>query len=659
MPPLSIRPLRFCSSSLSTALLSVALLAPMSIAQSNSMREWSDSTGTYKIQASLIEVKDGIAFLKTNDGKTLKIPLTRLSEADQAFLKVGSNPFEEVAGAAGPSMSGSGSSANANGSTSQGGANGSGGALAGWASDLKIDWNDVDDLDLNNDGSWNLTLPPPSDFGATAKRAMLKEKENFHEDLRRLDVNPTAMRAVAGFTVSFSVPKPLSRLSLIDFATGKAIHTAAVEADMGPLCLLNDGSTVLMQGSSDDRKGFETPDQLQLWKVTGKQVTRSSLWVPFPDESESFGRKSNAKLSDAIPLANNKLLLVGSNGHVACIDVLTRKPYWHARLTSNFAVAASLDRSLVALVKGHTVLIVDPDSGQVKCQQTMTDQPHLAWTRACWNPSGNKLIITFTNSLRVLDLTTGEWAQKLTLTGTPIATNSLSCPHDDYALLDGRLLLHIPSQIKVCEYRDAKRIEVLGGMSFIAMQSKESGLVVPAKIPHPAAEKILAQAENDPSVFLIHPGVEVSIDASGAGQYAQQAAASLKKAAEASGYKVVDGAPISLVATISGPKQEAVSYIASGSFVANVFQSGIRIKWQGKDVWSTGGSNIPGILETKRGESIQQKLDELGRTPNLHVFEAARFPKLLQRPSADAKSPVGGDALMVSKFTMQGLVDSN
>ncbi len=638
------------------AMLAVCIMVSQSFAQSSATREWSDSTGTFKIVASLIEVKDGAAFLKTAEGKTLKIPLTRLCDADQAFLKVGSNPFEEVLADANRTMPSVTSSANN--SASVGNNSAIAIASSGWNSDAAIDWDAVEELDLSDDGQWQLTLPTPSEFGATAKRATLTKKENFHEDLRRLEVNPLAQRAVVGFTVSFSVPKPLSRLSLVDLATGKSIHTAPVEADMCPLCLLNDGSTALMYGTSDERKGFETPDQVQLWKVNGKQVVRSPMWIPFPNEAEHFGKKSNAKLVDAIPLANNKLLLLGGNGHLACIDAVTRKPYWHTRLSGNFAMEASVDRSLLAIVNGHTILVVDPQLGQVKCSQSMTDKPHMAWPKVCWSASGNKLLISFTNSLRVLDLTTGEWGQQCTFTGAPLAANSLSCPHDDYALMDNRLLVHIPSQIKVCEYRDAKRITTLGGMAFIGLQSGETGLVVPAKIPHPAAEKILAQAKSDPSVFLIHPGVQVSIDASAAGQYAQQVAASLQTAAEAAGYKVVNGAPVSIVASISGPKQEAISYIASGAYIANVFQSTIRLTWQGKDVWTTGGNNIPGFLQTNRNETIQQKLDELGKTPNLTLFEGAQFPKLLQRPSGDAQNPNQSEALLVSKFTLQGLVDS-
>lgn len=633
------------------ASMMIVLTAAHSVAQLSEPREWSDSTGGHKVTATFVEVKDGNVFLKTAQGKTIKIPVARLSPADQELIKGADNPFQEVEGdgkMATPSKS--------NGEATESSNAGSG----GWNSPLTIDWEEVEELDRGFDGEWKLELPKQTDLGFTAKRATLNKKNNFHEDIRRLEVNPIAQRAVVGYTVSFGIPKPQSRLALIDLVSGKAIHTSPVEANMCPLCLLNDGSTALMYGTSDERGGFETADQIQLWRVNGKKIIQSKSWVPFPNDAESWGKKTNGALTYALPLPNNKIILLTGNGHLACIDIVTRKPYWHAKFSDNFAIDASIDRSLIAIADGHSIMIIDPQTGSVKSSVFLEDKPHIGWPRLRWSPGGTKLLFTFMNQIRVLDLTNGTWVHKVAFPGGgPIAAYGLSYPHDDYALLDDHLLVHIPSQIKVCDYRSATRITTLGGTCFIGMQTGDAGLIVPAKMPHPAAEKILTQAEKDPSVFLIHPGVQVSINAAGAGQWANQVAQMLTKAATNSGYKVVANAPISLDASISGPKQEAVSYIASGSYIANVYQSTVKITWQGKDIWTTGGSNLPGMIQTKRDESIQDKLNELGKVPNFSVFENTQFPKMLQKPSAENKGPgAQSDALMTSNFTMQGLVDS-
>jgi WD40 repeat protein len=638
--------------SLALSTLLVCFIGSACFAQLTEPREWVDSTGKNKVVATFIEVKDGVVYLKTARGKTIKIPLERLRPADQELVKESENPFEEAdpeeVVESTPGVSRRGSTAES-----------SSGSGKGWNSPLVIDWEEVEELDRSFDGEWKLELPEQSELGFTAKRATLNKTNNFFENIRRVEVNPIAKRAIVGYTVNFSVPKPLSRLALIDLVTGKATHTESVEGDMWPLCLLNDGSTAVMYGSSDERKGYETPDQIQLWRVNGKKIVRTESWIPFPDEVEKWGKMTNGSVTYAVPIPEDKLVLLSENGHLVCIDVETRKPYWHAKLSSGCAVDASIDRSLLAVVDDRAIMIVDPQTGSVKSAVYLEGQPHVAWPQVHWSPSGTKLLVGFTTEMRVLDLTSGKWTHQTVLTGGRNVARGISYPHDDYALVNNELLVHLPSQIKVCNYNSATNITTLGGMSFIGMQEPSGGFVVPAKMPHPAAEEILAQAEKDPSVFLIHPGVEVSIETAGAGQWANQASQLLTKAATASGYKVVANSPISIVASVSGPKQEAISFIAAGAYIANVYQSNIALKWQGKDLWTTSGSNIPGGVQTKRGQSIQEALDEYGKVPNLGVFEHTEFPKMLQRPSEESKEKgVQSDALMVSTFTMQGLVDT-
>ena len=43
-------------------------------AQDAAVREWSDSTGRFKVRASLMEQRDGDVYIKSIDGKTMKIP---------------------------------------------------------------------------------------------------------------------------------------------------------------------------------------------------------------------------------------------------------------------------------------------------------------------------------------------------------------------------------------------------------------------------------------------------------------------------------------------------------------------------------------------------------------------------------------------------------
>jgi len=49
-------------------------------------RTWSDATGTHQIEARLVATQDGWVQLETRDGKTVELPISKLSSADQQFL---------------------------------------------------------------------------------------------------------------------------------------------------------------------------------------------------------------------------------------------------------------------------------------------------------------------------------------------------------------------------------------------------------------------------------------------------------------------------------------------------------------------------------------------------------------------------------------------
>ncbi|NNE01187.1 MAG: hypothetical protein HKN47_28060 [Pirellulaceae bacterium] len=73
-----------------------ATTMPPSTSQSKS-RTWSDITGKFKVDAEFVEVTDGKVSLKRADGRTMSIPIDKLSAADQAHVKelekAAENPF--------------------------------------------------------------------------------------------------------------------------------------------------------------------------------------------------------------------------------------------------------------------------------------------------------------------------------------------------------------------------------------------------------------------------------------------------------------------------------------------------------------------------------------------------------------------------------------
>ena len=130
----------------------------------------------------------------------------------------------------------------------------------------------------------------------------------------------------------------------------------------------------------------------------------------------------------------------------------------------------------------------------------------------------------------------------------------------------------------------------------------------------------------------------------------------MTKEATKANYAVENSSPIKLVGSVTVPKQEAVSYIAAGSYVVNSYQSTIKLQYEGTDLWQTGATNIPGMISTSRDETIQSKLEQLGKSPNLTIFENISLPVRLQKPRPTANGN-SAQSLVVTEVTLNGLVD--
>jgi len=63
-----------------------AITVTLVLASVVSAREWSDSTGKFKIEAEFVSLEDGHVHLKKVDGSTIDVPLERLSDLDRGYV---------------------------------------------------------------------------------------------------------------------------------------------------------------------------------------------------------------------------------------------------------------------------------------------------------------------------------------------------------------------------------------------------------------------------------------------------------------------------------------------------------------------------------------------------------------------------------------------
>ena len=65
----------------------VTVLIVAALARPAGARKWVDATGDHSVEAELADFRDGVVRLKTDDGRTISLPLARLSAADQEYVR--------------------------------------------------------------------------------------------------------------------------------------------------------------------------------------------------------------------------------------------------------------------------------------------------------------------------------------------------------------------------------------------------------------------------------------------------------------------------------------------------------------------------------------------------------------------------------------------
>ncbi len=85
----------------------LAMVVLVSLGAAAVGRTWTDDSGEYHVDGEFVSMAGGLVTLKTDDGRTVKIPLEKLSKADQEFVgklkktAPKENPFVEVPKAGG------------------------------------------------------------------------------------------------------------------------------------------------------------------------------------------------------------------------------------------------------------------------------------------------------------------------------------------------------------------------------------------------------------------------------------------------------------------------------------------------------------------------------------------------------------------------------
>ncbi|WP_437205662.1 SHD1 domain-containing protein [Planctomicrobium sp. SH664] len=601
------------------------------------IRKWKDSTGKNTIEAELVSRTETKVKLRGTNGKTYEIEISKLSEADQEFLKAGeANPFQEVPDDALKARVRSRLPASVQNRMQAG--NSSSGAES--VVSEPINWLSVKKLSLKSSPDWNYA-PQPVKLNFKPKGFPLP-KLPFPHSLFDLVINAKAQRGV--LCSQGGGPNWNTVITVVDLSAGRVMTSATLPENLVVLSIDDTGRSLLVKPGA-----FYQADksELLLYTLSGNELTLKHRASIAPPDQPGFSHVEFAEFA-----GTDRIAVLSSNGQLSLWDVNSFSPVAELPLGIVARAALSPDRQTVAFTDNKVLGLLDVNTAELLGTAPMADG--MLPQSLSFGPSGDRLAGIGGERTVIWNLSDASVISDFPLLR---AGGEAALVKDDFLLVGHQKLYDISNQIALWNYLGGQKAASAGGTTFFAVQnSGENGMLMVGELPHQKAVDALEQAQQRSDLFALKPGGEIALDLSGLpadlrDTVQQDFTSKLAK------YRISirEGAPATLKAGIRQQNKQQ-DYIIFGkgreSFSVNEQISFAQIMVDGKIAWGQQASNVPAGVRTKEGESFQDALNRITEKPNVKFFENVRLPQVVQRNSG---GPTDSQFLGSSRVSAKGV----
>jgi hypothetical protein len=608
------------------------------------MRTWSDATGKFKFQGKFDKVDGDTVFLLDPDGKSMKIPLAKLSPADQDYVKArpAANPFEDLGNAGKSKTAAPGKPFVSD--------------KQGPAQILRPDWVKAKILLPSIvSGKWKIAVPEIAASKPLVDPPRIEPNVDLDKDwakLYSLRLSENKQRALLCFQTH-----KVTRLMMYDVTNGKEIGQATLDGQFNVLDFSDDGEKILVGGNAYNDRDF-----VEIWALTPKGIVRERGWSNKRDRYESWAEVKAALFVD------EKRALIFQAERLTLWNTVTATPLAVLGLKrvafGEPVYAYHAGAKLLAVQQGRELCVMETTKGDLVAATTLIEDE--IPNALAWRPDAKQLALRTTlNKLLILDTATGERLREVDLSEFTIphsSTSKLDWPTEPQILINRGFVYDLRHSIPLWNYDGLENLEFGCGHAWAWFKGdthdKEKPALVPLMMPHQAVRDLANKYTPPPRVLILPAGSKVALDTTEIVDptIQPQAAEALTKQLAGYGYPVSATAECQLIASMS---VGATTELAWRDFTRNGTGQEVRrnfspiiCKLQLKNgdqvVWEKTSSGYPlnGSVFLRENETIDTRLAEQEK-PRYDLFLKPRIPKY--KPSDNDK------VLGKSTLTHEGL----